>query len=416
MKTILVVSYHFPPEEGSCSEKNTRIVQLLLDAGFKVIVITKSGLDNNYNSNPNLKILRTNKTGILHPNRAYNTCNSSKGAGNNKNSNIKKYLSRAIIPDATIDWLFEVRKTIKQYREEIEKCDVILSISSPYSAHLISKYISKKFNKPYILCYGDPWIYEAKRKRGWLRYRAEFALEQSLISESAGVLLITEWNKQKYQQLYSIEESKISTYHIGYDEKDILPSESNNNKTFSVVYGGSLDPVHRNPQPFILALKDIENIHVTIYNNDSSDLYKMISQYKVEDKVICKPLIKSSEFIKEMYKNDALILFGNKTPFQVPGKVFTYISTGKTIIYLKNNDYENDGTQTVLQEYGNQITVKNDSEQIKSSILYFMNNKKSFESNSNREKFEFHKTMAPIIDMINKVLDKSQDNIGYNNI
>lgn len=61
-KKVLVVAYHYPPEEGSCSEKNIRIVKKLVDCGYKVVVLTKGyrGLLDDINSD-SIKVIRTKK-------------------------------------------------------------------------------------------------------------------------------------------------------------------------------------------------------------------------------------------------------------------------------------------------------------------------------------------------------------------
>lgn len=406
MKTILVVSYHFPPEEGSCSEKNVRIVQLLLDHGFKVIVLTKPGIKAIW-ENKNLKVIRTQSAGIFHRScAAENTCQS---AGSNiKSSRLKSLLSNFILPDGTIDWVLEGKKLFKSDRSIFENINLVLSISSPYSAHILSEYISKKLDVPYVMSYGDPWIYEPKRKRGFIRYNIEYALEKKLIKTSAGVLVITDWNKNKYKSLYNIPDNKIRTFHIGFNRADTHDIPKTNNSSFNIIYGGSLDPVHRDPEPFIKALRSISGINVSIYNNDSRNLPDIVKKYSVSNKVNLFPLVKASQFLNEMYKNDALLLFGNKTPFQVPGKVFTYIATGKTIIYLKNNPYPDDGTEEVLKIYGNTVILDNTENSIIEGLNKFLITKDKTPIIPNCESFEFHNTMMPIIDMINSVLDKQK--------
>lgn len=256
------------------------------------------------------------------------------------------------------------------------------------------------------MSYGDPWIYEPKRKRGWIRYNIEFQLEKNLINKCDGLLVITDWNKNKYKRLYNIPEEKISTFHIGYSNEDVLDLPSASNETFNIIYGGSLDPVHRDPLPFIKALKRIEGVKISIFNNDRPDIGQLIKDNGVNEKVMLSPLIRASDFLKEMYKNDALLLFGNRTPFQVPGKVFTYISTGKTIIYIKNNNFTDDGTEEVLNKYGNAIILKNSEDDIVAKINDFLYYNKSQSSIMNKEVFEFHNTMRPICEMIERVLNK----------
>ena len=99
---------------------------------------------------------------------------------------------------------------------------------------------------------------------------------------------------------------------------------------------------------------------------------------------------------------DALLLFGNKTPFQVPGKVFTYISTNKSIIYIKNNNFDDDGTQMVLNDYGNSVTIKNEENEIIDGLNAIRN--KQNQNKINSELFEFHNTMSPILQAVEDVI------------
>lgn len=193
-KTILVVAYHYPPEEGSCSEKNTRIVKLLKDSGYTVKVLTKAYI----NEKNSVDVIRTEKNGILHKLKNGNVGCEQNNENKNfkKYSNLKKFISSSIIPDSIIDWFFEVKKLYVKENQLFSNIDLILSISSPYSAHIISNYLSRKMNVPYIMCYGDPWVYEPKRKRNKFRLFIEKNIESKLIKNSKKVLLITEWNKK----------------------------------------------------------------------------------------------------------------------------------------------------------------------------------------------------------------------------
>lgn len=404
MKSVLVVSYHFPPEESSCSEKNIRLVKLLLHHGYKVIVLTKPGIGGYCINDPNVEIIRTNSAGFFHRAVGSSDCAQLKKTSvNSWKTKLKKWGSANIIPDGTIDWYRPARDAIKHNIGKLKDCSCILSISSPYSAHFVSRFASKLLGIPFVMSYGDPWIYEPKRKRGVIRHFIEKHLEGDLIKDAAKILLITQWNKQKYQELYNIPEEKILTFHIGYDQEDVLDIHYERKGDFRVLYGGSLDPVHRDPEPYLKAMRSILGIKTDIFCNDNPKVQDYIRDYHIEDKVSLKPLIKASEFNRMMYNYDALLLFGNKTPFQVPGKVFTYIATGKTIIYIKNNSYVDDGTEEVLRKYGNAIIVQNNSE----DILNCMGDISSFLKSaiqSNPSQFEFHNTMMPTISAIESVI------------
>ena len=407
MKTILVVAYHYPPENGSCSEKNVRIVKKILEAGFNVRVIT-GNFQTHIENDKNLIVFHT-KSGRFH--KDITACNNDATGVNAAKSaeikqKVKQILSGAAIPDATMDWIPEVRKFIRSHPEVIEGIDLVYSISSPYTAHILSREISRMAKVPYIMCYGDPWLYEPKRKRGPLRYQIEKKLEGDLIREAAGVSLITDWNRKEYMRLYSIPEDKINTYLIGYEDDNVefIPSAPRKDGVFTMLYGGSLDPVHRNAEPFIRAMTKLTGTYTEIRNNDFPAIKDLVEKNGVSDKVIVKPLIPSSEFEKLQYSFDALILFGNKTPFQIPGKVFTYISTGKTIIYIKNNTFEDDGTEMVLRQYGNTIIVQNDEDSIVQSLRKYISEGEGTKE-FNSAQFSYRNTMEPLITMINRILN-----------
>ncbi|CAR42303.1 hypothetical protein [Streptococcus uberis] len=406
MSKILVVSYHYPPFEGSCSDKNHRIVKKLLSSGFEVLVLTKNALKEIEKIDSNLTIIRTENNGIFH--KSLNTIPTS-NSNKEKQFNYKKFISENLVPDSIIDWLPEAKKTFRSNIELFSKIDLILSISSPYSAHFVSSYISKKIKKPFIMAYGDPWIYEPKRKRGFFRYNLEKNMESKLVHSASKILLITEWNKEKYQELYNLPEHKISTYHIGFDPLDNLNNYFNNKvnqSSLNIIYGGSLDEVHRNPEPFLAAMKEVEGVHLSIYNSDNPKLSNLIESYGISDKVTLSPLVPSTEFNELLNQNDALLLFGNKTPFQVPGKVFNYIATEKIIIYVKNNNFENDGTEKVLEEYGNYILVENNVTSIINKLSQFKNVETQ---NSNISKFSYEQTMQPVVDAINEVIGNNNE-------
>ncbi|MFI3887646.1 glycosyltransferase [Streptococcus parauberis] len=408
MTKVLVVSYHYPPFEGSCSDKNQRIVKKLLSEGFEVLVLTKNALQDIDHRENNLTILRTKKNGLLH--KSMNTV-PNVSASSSKTTNYKKVVSDMMIPDSTIDWYPEAKNTFKANLDLFKNIDIVFSISSPYSAHLISAYIAKKIKRPYILSYGDPWIYEPKRKRGPIRYSIEKSIEKNLVKNASKVLVITDWNKEKYKELYDISDEKIATYHIGFDPTDqnnnILSSSQKNDNILNIVYGGSLDEVHRNPEPFLKAMKNIEGVNLSIYNSDNSKIKDLVEEYGIKDKVSIYPLVSSAEFNEILHQNDALLLFGNKTPFQVPGKVFNYIATEKTIIYVKNNQFDNDGTEKVLKDYDNYILTENNADSIISNINHFKNNNQNKELNISS--FSYLQTMQPIVDCINDVLKENNE-------
>lgn len=406
MKKVLIIAYHFPPEEGSCSDKNIKIIKVLKDAGLKVEVLTV-GESSNEEYYENVPIFRA-KGGIFHRKKNIGECNNltdvcTKGE---VKAHIKAFVQKKIVPDSIIDWYPNVIRWSKNNLERMKNYGVILSISSPYSVHLISNHLSKKYNIPYICSYGDPWIYEPARKRGKLRYKFEYQLEKKIVTEASKILVITDYNRKKYMSLYGISEDKIDTFNIGYDSHMLKERKVYREEKIRFIYGGSLNPIHRNVVPFIHAVHSLEGIIVDIYNQDYPELKPIIEKLGISKKINVKNLISSSKFTDELYNSDVLLLFGNKTVFQVPGKLFDYISTGAHVLYIKNNMGIDDASEHILREYGNVTIVDNNVESILLSLKDICNKyrKKTLNSVCNKDEYEAHITMKSIVEAVRSVL------------
>lgn len=409
MKKILMISYHFPPEEGSCSDKNVKILQVLSEAGYHVDVLTVGeNLDGETFLNQN--VFRV-KGGIFH--KGKNICvNDCKKEINTESqsklkASLKKFVQKNIVPDPVIDWYPNVRKWLKKNESRISDYSLVFSISSPYSVHLISYYIYKKYKIPYICSYGDPWVYEPSRKRGKIRYALEFQIEKRIVRNAAAINLITEYNKKAYCKMYNLDQEKVVTFNIGYRQGTMQNTNRQKGDFPRLIYGGSLNPVHRNIVPFLDAMSRDSFVKVDIYNGDFPSLAGMVDERGLKDCVRVHDLISAKEFNAELYKSDMLLLFGNRTVFQVPGKLFEYISTGTHIVYIKNNDDPNDASEAILSHYGNTTIVANKSDEILKALAEIRNKHQTglLNAQTNADSYEFHKTMESIVKQVERFVN-----------
>ena len=256
-------------------------------------------------------------------------------------------------------------------------------------------------------------MYEPKRRRGIVRFRIEKWLEKTAIDRASKILVITDYNVNKYKDLYQIPDSKIEQFQIGcwpvFKQSDRHGASERGGRFLKLVYGGSLDAIHRNPIPFLDALCSLSDVRLDVFNEDLPSLQDNISERRLEGRVSVYQLLSPEEFQSVMNQYDALVLFGNKTPFQVPGKVFSYIETGMHIIYIKNNDSNLDGTEEVLKKYGNYSLAKNNSESIMAAIQALEELGAGKASLETINRFNCFTTMQPIVDAVNDACVVAQD-------
>ncbi|HLP17505.1 MAG TPA: hypothetical protein VK470_14670, partial [Bacteroidota bacterium] len=125
------------------------------------------------------------------------------------------------VPDARIGWFFSaVRGGVRLIRSM--KIDAIVSNGPPHSAHLIGKYLSKRFSIPHIPILIDPWV-DIAYYRGFKRSAATLALdnyfERSVLEHAAHVVFVTQGAREEYVKKYPGIAGTSSVLYWGYNEE-----------------------------------------------------------------------------------------------------------------------------------------------------------------------------------------------------
>jgi glycosyltransferase involved in cell wall biosynthesis len=383
MKNILFITYHFPPVSSSTSVMNFQIANFL-GKNFNVYVLTvrpnESNQDNNLLNrlNINVNIIRT-EMGYLHQKNFKMETSEKKQVGFIKKIKKKarqvalRFKEVVLIPDPVIDWYFIAVKCIKSMIENISP-DYIISSATPYTSHLVGYKLSKLYDIPLILYYGDPWVYEQSRKRGILRFNMEKTIEEKILKHAIKVYTVTETTKQLYIEKYNLDPFKVDVIRLGFDPIDYKYSDCCSNSKLTMLYGGALNPIHRNPMPFFEALlmlrKEIQDdLYFKLYSNESNKYKEIVRKMGLMNIIEVRSVIAYEEFIDQLETCDLLILFGNSSFLQVPGKVYDYIGSLSKILLINNmENYKKDPTFKILTSYGGNYYCKNEVKEIQNML------------------------------------------------
>ncbi|MEK4151040.1 hypothetical protein [Carnobacterium sp. FSL E2-0243] len=385
---ILMITPAFPPIGGSHMQRMLNFANALSKNGVELHVLACKPSEGYPNIDAkskklidkNIKVYYVPE-GFLHRKvRNKNEEISTEIATNNysikveilkKLNKIKKSL---LIPDTMVDWYWSVIDFEKKNSLVNKiKPDAILSCSMPNTSHLIGYKLSKKYNIDLIMDYGDPWAYEISVKRGKIRFKLEYKLEKKILNHSILSFVATEATKQLYIDKYKLNSDKVQVAMMGYYKDDSYQNNEkkepeSKNSTLSLNYGGALNPIHRNPIPFLKAVSKVdknEKIACNFRVDNISELSEVSSKLSIEDRVTINEFVPFTEFINESKKYDILVLFGNSSPMQISGKVFNYMATGKRIFYIKNMDSAvSDPTEEILKKYKNVTISENTVDEI----------------------------------------------------
>ena len=230
-----------------------------------------------------------------------------------------------------------VRKAQK-FRSD-EEYDYILSISTPVTSHLIAHNLLKSGHikgKHWIQIWEDPWYSDAHGFNGATKIRAE---EARLLSFAQKVCYVSPLTLENQKKLYPESAHKMFwqplPFYYKADEVGAVNFSMN-----SYGYFGDYWPAARNLAPFYEAAKET-GIEVNICGYPSN-LFSPTEHIHIHPRL---PLDKLKPIEDS---TNVLIFLCNRKGGQIPGKIYQYSATNKTILFIM--DGTND-EQEVLREF-----------------------------------------------------------------
>ena len=388
---VLMLTPAFPPYGGSHTQRMTAIANTLSKNGIGVFVMTYDIMPSHptydevllKNVDKDIRMARI-KCGYLHY-RAYKNNNFTKIKYGSNSNNQKKSLKNRIlsffdkikdsifVPDSIIDWKHNVLHHCKKTNFlKTNKIDYIYACSMPCSMLSIGYKLSRKYNIPLLLDYGDPWVFNSnyRKKHTWLKFRIEHKLEKKYLKTSLLVTFSTKGCEKLYKDKYFLKENKTLTIMTGYEDRlfdltksYIFPKKEDDFIVLS--YGGAIQTGVRDPIPLFHALEKFPKYRFNIRTDKVHTLSNMVNTYASNANINVIPYIKFDEYYFEMLSSDVLVFFGNSTPDQLPGKIFNYLPTGKPILYICNiDDDSKDQALEIVKDYGNYVFCHNNYDDI----------------------------------------------------
>lgn len=230
-----------------------------------------------------------------------------------------------------------VRKA-QQFRSD-ESFDYILSISTPVTSHLIAHNLLKAGHikgKHWIQIWEDPWHSDAYGFNGAEKIRKE---EARILSFAEKVCYVSPLTLENQKRFYPESAHKMFWQPLPF----YYQSDANGEHHFvqnSYGYFGDYAPIARNLEPFYEAAKET-GIEVNICGNPNN-LFVSTEHIHIHPRLTLdklKPIEDST---------NVLIFLCNRKGGQIPGKIYQYSATNKTILFIMDGTEEE---QKVLKEF-----------------------------------------------------------------
>lgn len=331
MKVLYVTSL-FLRKASSASIRNISLVNGLICNGANVDVLTldwPQHLLDNY-----LKTILSDEVNVFSDdlkilNKYLNSKESNSNIVKNKLIRKLKNLIRDIVffPDVDREWIKNFNKDINY-----ENYDLIISSSDTKTSHFVAKKIKKQYSIKWFQIWGDPWA-EDINLTGLRKIRAKWN-EKKLLKLADKVFYVSLPTLERMKKLNPKINNKLNYLPRSYLQK-IKGREKNKNDNYIFSYTGSLS-YGRNIMPLVNKIeeynkKNKNDIMLNIYGNAD----KKILKGKNCGFINFKGTVNFKKII-DVYKNsDCLIFLGNrKGAHQIPGKLYDYFGTDRTILCL----------------------------------------------------------------------------------
>ena len=351
---ILVINGDCVQTNSSANLCHLAYIRGMVAAGHDVYLLSADGRD--YELDKNMSIPSEVKCFTIYGTSLYQKISLRKirnndekklvtqpeNAANQGTSGLKRRLKDGILRMYGPHGIYKtfVRKA-KKFRSE-ENFDFVISLSTPPSSHLLAYYLihSKHVStKHWIQIWEDPWYGDAYGFNGSKKIKQE---EQRLLSFAERICYVSPLTLRRQQKQYPESASKMYWQPLPSYYTSNTPLKPMAGRKYG--YFGDYAPAARNLKPFYTsALKCGLELHIC---GTPHTLFQPTEHIKISPRMPLEELRPIED------DTNVLVFLSNLRGGQIPGKIYQYAATYKTVLFILDGTAEE---QDVLRSFFGQF-------------------------------------------------------------
>ncbi len=373
VKKILIISYYFSPSPTPRAIRWKNLADSFSDNGHDVTILTAEPEDKKDQDQDRYKIIRTKENLLGRLRSKYiRKKNSTLVVSSSRSSNLralnlflkliksfyKFFLTNLQWPDFSWTWIFAAKKSAIKLVEEYGEFDVLISVSHPFSSHVIANGLKRKYpSLTWILDNGDPFspLEESQPNNFFLFRSLNKKIESRYLDRGSYFCVTTEETKEIYKNCFKEGVNKIKVIGPMLSQEALKVFENNSRKHNEELVFSFVGTIYRNlrhpavPIRIIDSfLKDKEiNACLNFYGEINDVDISLLSSEKL--KLNFYGQVSRKEALTAMYQSDFLINIGNSTMYQLPSKTIEYLASQKPIINFSST--ANDSSSQLLKKF-----------------------------------------------------------------
>lgn len=352
-KRVLIVAVASPPNGGSHATRIFAMVEGFHNSGWEVTVLTCTVSESQKADSTLYSRMKAISKIIESEGGALRSAATSIGKMGRSRSGLARHVQwlrasvrKFMLPDTFLTWVpGAVSAGVRKAKDN--RINLVVSSGAPFSSHIAGYLISRIASVPLALDYGDPWVYEPGRPRKGLRLLIERFVENKILRAARLVSVTTNETVSLYRKFYPGNKCLYHNMPMGYDSSDYgskdLVCRVRKDK-MSFVYAGRINEEYRSLDGLLSVLEyeytNPNNLKVefVFYGAELEALRKSLGKYLDCGLVRFGRNLDHQEYILALEESDGLVIFGNNSLIQIPGKVPHFLAARRSILYFCNLD------------------------------------------------------------------------------
>jgi len=359
MKTVLVITYYWPPSGGGGVQRWVKFTKYMARFNVKPIVLTVNPdyasyavIDESlcHEVSEDIQVFATKS---FEPFNLYKKVTAQKeipfgGFANEDNPGFLQKFSRFIrgnffIPDARVGWnKYAYRKAVELIRKY--QITTVITSSPPHSTQLLGLKLKKNLNIHWIADLRDPWTdiyYYDKMFHTKLAREIDKKKENKVLQSADSLIVVSDAIKHLFASKLAIrEKDKIVVIPNGFDADDFLPRPYKRQTKFVIAYTGTLaDNYHiegfLNVVNKLISIRGSVEVSIHFVGRVSEKYRQMISSSGLNANTIFVGHVDHQTSISYLQQADALLLAIPDVPENagiLTGKLFEYLASQKPVL------------------------------------------------------------------------------------
>lgn len=328
---ILLIAFEMPPARSAGVQRPYRFAEYLAEMGAEPYVLTASAdiyqrFDHELQISPLLqdRIFRSQATDAS---KLFSLFGRSPAF--------------AAVPDRYWPWYFSA-VTLGQQLIREHDIDLIWSTYPVLTTHLIGRSLSKKTNKPWVADFRDPL--QCHYNPAYQHFNTVMRyLERKVIAQASAVVTTSQAAAGLYRSLYPAEPStKFQVIENGFVPLDLPPATTPDK--FTLLYSGALYGNGRDISGIFRAIAELQQQGLLSADNfvlkfrgsgKPEQFAATLEQFGISALVEFLPAVPFMQAQAEMMQCSANLLIQDQIfNYQVPGKLYDYIQSGKPLLAI----------------------------------------------------------------------------------